>query len=152
MKTVSRHKNVVITRIGDQATTALLLSHGGYTPSRGMFRSGSGKVIVPPGMTLYFNSADDTVSIGTKAFHLLQGYDVLPMDTKPGGSVIENYSLEHNHIFDRAIPTAQYDLITISPNGKAHMDEVFEAIRAHQLRYTVIHSFACRINKLTFQF
>ena len=102
--------------------------------------------------TLYFNSDEDRPSIGTKAFHVLQGYSLAPVETKPPGSLINNYSLECNPMFEKSEPTIEYDLITISPRGKAHMSDIFKVIQLKNKQYDTIHSVACRINKLTYNF
>lgn len=150
MATVVKYKNVVIKSADGSARKALLLSHGGYTPDRGVFRHGSGQVSVPQGLTLHFNSTEDRVSIGTRAAHLLQGFQVDPVDTKPEGNIIKNYSLEYDSKFETYHPNDEYDLIIISPDGKAHMNEVFDAIRVNNKNYESVHSFACRVNKLTY--
>lgn len=147
-----RYLNVCIDSINPQAQKAVILSHGGYTPKRNNIQKGSGKILVPAGLTLLFNSLEDSPSIGTKALHLLQGFNVSPVDKALSGVLINNYSLTYNNIFNPVKPNEEYDLITISPAGKAHMSDVFDAIRIHNKRYINIHSFACRINKLTFSF
>ncbi|NRO97451.1 hypothetical protein GWC77_16125 [Paraburkholderia sp. NMBU_R16] len=151
MTTVIKYKNVVIKSADGTARKALLLSHGGYTPDRGFLRHGSGQVSVPQGLTLHFNSTEDRVSIGTRAAHLLQGYQVDPVDTKSEGNIIKNYSLEYDSKFGTYQPNEEYDLIIVSPDGKAHMNEVFDAIRVNNKNYESLHSFACRVNKLTFE-
>lgn len=145
-------KNVVIKSINLNARKALILSHGGYTPRRDFIRNGSGMVYVPNGVTLYFNSEENRPSIGTKVFHLLQGYPLPPVDIKLPGELINNYSLQCNEIFRNLSPTSEYDLITISSEGKAHMSDVFKVIYLKNKRYDIIHSVACRINKLTYNF
>jgi hypothetical protein len=144
--------NIVVKSLNSGARKVLLLSHGGYTPKRGFIRRGSGIVVVPMGLTLFFNSELDSPSIGTKAIHLLQGFPLTPVDTKLEGSLINNYSLEYNALFERCLPTAGYDLMTISPRGKTHMKDVFNYIRSSQKGYELVHVFACRINKLTYNF
>lgn len=151
MSIVIKYKNVVIKSVDGTARKALLLSHGGYTPDRGVFRRGSGQVSVPQGMTLHFNSTEDRVSIGTRAAHLLQGFQVDPVDTKSEGHIIKNYSLEYDSKFETYQPNDEYDLIIVSPDGKAHMNEVFDAIRVNNKNYETVHSFACRVNKSTFE-
>ncbi|MFA3763141.1 putative adhesin [Yersinia sp. 2466 StPb PI] len=145
-------KNVVIKSLNFNARKALLLSHGGYTPQRDFIRNGSGMVCVPAGATLFFNSDENRPSIGTKAFHVLQGYPLAPVEIKQSGSIINNYSLEYNEIFERLKPTIEYDLISISPRGKAHMSDIFKMMQLKNKRYDIIHSVACRINKLTYNF
>ncbi|WP_157637525.1 putative adhesin [Burkholderia ubonensis] len=145
-------KNIIIKSAGSHAPNALLLSHGGYTPRRNVLQPGSGSVTVPAGVTILFNSGENEPSIGTKAMHLLQGYPVIPVDKKSPGVVIENYSLEYNELFDGCLPTEHFDLVTISQKGKAHMSDVFDAIRMYHINYSSIHNFACRVNKLTFSF
>ncbi|HHR6132376.1 TPA: putative adhesin [Providencia alcalifaciens] len=145
-------KNVVIKSLNFNARKALILSHGGYTPRRDFIRHGSGVVYVPKDVTLYFNSEENRPSIGTKVFHLLQGYPLLPVEIKLPGDLINDYSLQYNEIFRNLNPTVEYDLITISLGGKAHMSDVFRAIQLKNKRYDIIHSVACRINKLTYNF
>ncbi len=108
-------------------------------------------VCVPDGLTLHFNCLEDHVSIGTRAIHLIDhGIQFDPIDTKQPGSTINNYSLTYNKKFERLTPTNEYDLITISENGKAHMSDVFRAIQLQNKRYEMIHSVACRIDKINF--
>ncbi|WP_415869564.1 putative adhesin [Burkholderia ubonensis] len=149
---IASFRNIIIKSAGSHAPNALLLSHGGYTPKRNVLQSGSGRVIIPEGVTMLFNSGEDAPSIGTKAIHLLRGYPIIPVDKKSPGAVIENYSLEYNELFDRCLPTEHFDLVIISQRGKAHMSDVFDGIRMHHINYSSIHSFACRVNKLTFSF
>ena len=99
-----------------------------------------------------FNSIKDSPSIGTKANHLLNGYNIEPVEAVSGGGFIINYSLEHNALFDRYLPNDTYDIIRIAPTGKAHMKDVFEAVNHLSLKYKTIRSFACRIKKLTYSF
>ncbi|EGR2417037.1 putative adhesin [Vibrio cholerae] len=147
-----KFKNIIISSINPNADTVLILSHGGYTPEKGCFRSGSGYVTIPIGITMEFNSEEDRPSIGTKAGHLLEGYPIDPIETVSSGHVIHNYSLSHNPLFDRYRPNDTYDLIKISENGKAHIQDVFRAIHSLNLKYKVIRSFHCRINKSTYKF
>lgn len=143
------YKHVVIEHIGEKpAPNALLLSHGGYTMSRGPFMPGSGYVTIPNGLILKFNTIDGDVSIGTKAAHLLKGYPVEPRDVVQNGT-IRNYSLEHHEMYDQYKPTVEYDLIKIH-GGKAHMSDVFKALMKNNVNYEFIHSFACRINKTAY--
>ncbi|HHR6132085.1 TPA: putative adhesin [Providencia alcalifaciens] len=117
-------KYIIIKSLNMNASKALLLSLGGYTPRRDRIRRGSGMICVPEGIHLFFNSEVDRPSIGTKAFHLLQGHVLGPVESMPPGSVINNYSLTYNKIFEKLKPTAEYDLITISLDGKAHLSDV----------------------------
>ncbi|WP_157659460.1 putative adhesin [Burkholderia ubonensis] len=149
---ITSFKNINIKSTGNHTPNALLLSHGGYTPRRNVFQRGSGYITIPTGITILFNSGENEPSIGTKAMHLLQGHPIIPVDRKPAGAVIENYSLEYNELFERCLPTEHFDIVTISPQGKAHMSDLFDAIRIHKINYGSIHSFACRVNKLTFSF
>ena len=71
-------KNVIIKSINLNAKKALLYSHGGYTPRRGFIRKGSGMVLVPEGVSLYFNSEANRPSVGTKAHWHLQGTQWIP--------------------------------------------------------------------------
>ena len=145
-------KNVIIKSINLNAKKALLYSHGGYTQRRGFIRKGSGMVLVPEGVSLYFNSEANRPSVGTKAHWHLQGYPMDPVEIKPPVSIINDYSLTHNISDNGIMPTNEYDIITISKNGKAHVSDVFMAIRLQNKRYEIIHSVACRINKLTYDF
>lgn len=147
-----KFKKLIISSVNFTAKKALILSHGGYTPSQSKFRKGSGLVAIPHGLTMEFNSMRNEPSIGTKANHLLNGFDIPPQDTVVFGAFINNYSLTHNPLFDRYKPNEQYDLIRIDTVGKSHMTDVFEAIKTLDLGYTDIRSFACRINKLTYDF
>ncbi|MGU3626886.1 hemagglutinin repeat-containing protein [Comamonas sp. C24C] len=149
LKTFS-YKNVDIKSRGPNASTVLILGHGGHTPSRNIFMPGSGKVKVPDGKVVNFNSLDGNVSIGTKADHLLQGFSVPPIDSSDSGTTIKNYSFEHAPVFDHYKPTDKFDLITIQPGKKAHMRDVFDALKASGSNCTTIHNFACRINKQTY--
>ena len=144
--------NVVIKSLNPHARKVLLLSHGGYTPQRNHIMKGSGKVCIPAGITLFFNSEENRPSIGTKAIHLLDGFPLPPVETKQSGCMINNYSLEHNEIFERLKPTLEYDLITISPRGKLHMSDIFNVIRRKNKNYNIIHYMACRIDKINYSF
>ncbi|MEZ8103401.1 putative adhesin [Vibrio bivalvicida] len=147
-----KFKNLMITSVNPMAESVLILSHGGYTPRRDKLRRGSGFVTIPLGITVEFNSDEDRPSIGTKANHLLMGTPIVPISTSLPGSLIHNYSLSHNPLFDSYKPNNTYDLIKVSSDGKAHMKDVFAAIQQHGLRYKTIRSFHCRINKLTYDF
>ncbi|MBU9851973.1 putative adhesin [Rahnella aceris] len=149
---VQIYRNIKIKSLGGNARKAMLLSHGGYTPQRSFFQRGSGSIVVPANLTLLFNSAENEPSIGTKAMHLLQGYHQPSFETLKMGAVVKNYSLEYNKIFEGCLPTATFDLITITEKGKAHLSDLFDAIKMNRINYDTVHIFACRINKLTYRF
>ncbi|WP_447770328.1 putative adhesin [Aeromonas veronii] len=145
-----RHKNVVIATKGDGAKKAVIFAHGGFTPERGKFRKGSGTAVIPNFTRLHFNARHGSPSIGLKGGHMLQnGNSIDPLDVCLPGSKITNYSLTFNAKFEPFEPSSEYDVIKISPQGKAHMTDVFDALKIYGLMYEQIHSFACRIDKST---
>lgn len=147
-----KFRNIIISSVNLNAESALILTHGGYTPKRNALQTGSGYVVIPKGITIEFNSEEHRPSIGTKASHLLAGHPISPIEIAPSGRLIHNYSLEHNPIFDRYQPNNTYDLIRVTRGKKAHIKDIFNAITVLGMDYKVIKSFHCRINKLTYDF
>ncbi|CDH34867.1 hypothetical protein XBI1_600009 [Xenorhabdus bovienii str. Intermedium] len=129
---------------------ALILTHGGYTPSFAndlCCFGGSGYIRIPTGITLVFNSKPKRVSVGLSSVEkLLQGVLTGTGEIVKSGENIRNYSLTPSDTLSRINPNSRYDTITIT-NGKAHMSDIFEAIRHFKLPYTRIYSFACRVNR-----
>lgn len=149
---ILRYRNVIIRTIAGNASRAILMAHGGYTPPRNRIFLGSGCCQVPSYTALHFHALPDFVAVFTHGVHLLAGANIRPMETVLGGRGIVNYSLTYNEMATALMPNAQYDLITVAPHGKAHMVDVFAAMRQHQRQYTDLNSFACRVNKLTYDF
>lgn len=147
---VYKYKNVIIKSASSSAGQAVLICHGGHTPARNRLMTGSGEVMVPHGLNVGFNTTEDNFSIGPRVLHFLQGYDYAPVEMVRGGEIIKNYSLSCDEKYAGLNPTLDKDVITISDKGKAHMSDVYEAIRIHSLMYTTLYSFACRVNKLTY--
>lgn len=146
------YKNLSIETLSFNSKKALILSHGGYTPERLRILKGSGFICIPQGIHIEFNSEEDRPSIGTKAAHLLSGFDIAPVDEYCSGQFIRNYSLSHNPLFDNYTPTREFDLIRIVPGKKAHMSDIFESFQRLNLSYDIVRSFACRVNKITYDF
>jgi hypothetical protein len=142
------HKNVVIkSASATHANEAIILSHGGYTPSKIFGLGGSGTTTTPAGTTVKFNASHDNYGVYTHGLHLLGGAPATFNETVPANSRITNYSLENHDKCDFVNPNTNYDVITISPLGKAHLSDVFEALKQNGIQYTAINSFHCRVNK-----
>ncbi|WP_152430490.1 putative adhesin [Vibrio aquimaris] len=147
-----KFKNVLIKSKGNGSKKAVIFAHGGFTPKRGLFREGSGIITVPKSMTILFNSKEGSPSVGMRGIEMLEEGKVLqPIDMVKGGEEMKNYSLSFNRKFETCEPTDDYDIICISKNGKAHMSDVLEAMQKFGQNYETIHSFACRIDKATWQ-
>ncbi|CDG96156.1 hypothetical protein L7750_13845 [Xenorhabdus bovienii] len=147
------YRNLVIKKAGDSARKGIILAHGGYTPERGFFQRGSGRTYVPLRITLVCNCLHDKVSIGQKmADAILYPTPTNQMNYIPedilGGSIIQNYSLTYNSKFEGYEPSKFVDVVTIKPNSKAHISDVFSAVTALNLHYERIYNVACRINKI----
>jgi len=149
------YKNLVINSCGSQ--TAILWTHGGYTPRQGL-KPGSGTADVPDGLTVRFHTPDDTVGAGDKARRWLEGNpnnttDLTVFQTAVAGQSVKNYSLSvkasDNKSFE-ADYRPQYDMITTAVDKKAHLKDVFDAMRELSFRWTELRYFACRINKVTY--
>lgn len=142
-----RYGNVIIRSQNENAKKAVIFAHGGYTPPRYGILSGSGCTITPSETAIGFNARHDGVGIFTRALHLLYGYEPSVNEEVRGGSEIINYSLMHDSKAEAVAPNEEYDVVVISPNGKAHMSDIFSSMREHDCRYTYLYSVACRINK-----
>ena len=146
---VLKWKNLRIHTFGKDEVA--IVAHGGYTPRRGSVQTGSGKSSAE--IPIVFYSHPNQAAINC-ARTLIEGTaPVKTFETSPKGSEIENYSLKNDPDFEKAIGIINQpvmDFITIAGSGKAHMEEVWDAIRLFGLKYTKLHFVACRINKLTF--
>jgi len=148
---IYRYKNVIISSLSTQVSQAVLICHGGYTPSSNIIFRGSGFIMVPHNLTIGFNCKEDHVSVGPRVLHFLNGHAYIPQDIYYGGSYIKNYSITHDSKYATLQPKAEIDIITISPSGKAHISDVFNAIKVLKKEYIFLYSFACRVNKSTFR-
>jgi hypothetical protein len=147
-------RNLRIEHQGADKTEAVICAHGGYTPRRGLLR-GSGTSTVPGGVTLIFYTAPNAACIGTRAAWILNG-DPAPdsMPPTPAGTAVENLSLTH-HPAVIGYSAALMDVIRVAPGDgiKAHMNDIWDARNAiANCKWTTVHCFACRVNKLTFEF
>lgn len=142
-------KNLQIHTFGKDEVA--VVAHGGYTPRRDFIRTGSGKSSAEIPIVFYSHPNQAAINCGRT---LIEGTGIVKsFETAPKGQEIENYSLKNDPDFEKAvgiIVQPVMDFITIAGSGKAHMDEVWEAIRLFGLKYTKLHFVACRINKLTF--
>jgi hypothetical protein len=164
-KVVRYYGNVQFIQLSDAgpAAGAVIISHGGYTPRRGFIRTGSGTTTVPHGITVHFYTDHDAVAVGgaRAVDHARNGvkWDAAVARAPEGpGSVIPNYSLspcDDQGWTEAQIPASDtvghLDVIMIWQR-KAHLSDVFAGIASLGLPYTDIHSYHCRVNKLTFQF
>lgn len=146
-----RHQNVIIRSLSGNAREAILLAHGGYTPSRYGLFSGSGHCTTPLETSISFNARPNKTGIFTRGLHLLSGAGHSVAEGVRGGSKIINYSLSYDSKAEDVEPNEKFDIIVISPHGKAHMSDIFDAMRQHNRRYTYLYSVACRVNKLTYR-
>jgi hypothetical protein len=146
-----RHQNVIIRSLNGNAREAILFAHGGYTPSRYRLFSGSGHCTTPLETRIGFNALHNKGGIFTRGLHLLSGTGHSVADDIHGGSRIINYSLSYDNKAEEVEPNERYDIIVISSNGKAHMSDIFDAMRQHNRHYTYLYSVACRFNKLTYR-
>ena len=146
---ILKWKNLRIHTFGKDEVA--IVAHGGYTPRRGSIRTGSGKSSAEIPIIFYAHPNQAAINCGRT---LIQGTGfVKAFETTPQGKEIENYSLRIDPDFEKGvgkIVQPLMDFITIAGSGKAHMDEVWEAIRLFGLKYTKLHFVACRVNKLTF--
>jgi hypothetical protein len=127
---------------------AVIATHGGYTPRRGFFRRGSGKSTIPANVELVFYTGADGY-LGGGAQWFMQGYPAKQAPI-PAHGITENYSLTYD---DKIVPKIYsdhgYDLIVIREEGaKAHLNDVWAALKAKNRQYSKIHCFFCRVNKL----
>jgi hypothetical protein len=138
---------------------ALLYCHGGYTPRR-LFPPGpgSGTTRVPEGMEVRFYTTNEAVSVGSDGKWVLVGYPPKSpvVETANAGQSIPNYSLTNEpggdamHYLFPPGKVPVMDLIRVEGDEKTHLADLWKALRKHNLNYSVLHYFACRVNKRTF--
>jgi hypothetical protein len=157
--------NIQINRIDGNQELAIA-SHGGYTPPQWRIgdtylRSGSGVVSLPhdihPEFAIKFYTPHDKVCIGQGANELMMGWGTKQpiCEVRTCGDIIVNYSLSYHDLAqawmfpDSDDKKSPVDLLRIW-KGKVHLSDVFDALRTFGVKYTTIHNFACRINKVTY--
>ena len=145
--------NLRLLRFNNNANTeAAIITHGGYTPAGGSFRTGSGKATIPTGLTLELYAPADTVCIGTAAYWKVSTGTCTnqPAETLPANSITENYSLTHDEKMDswNFNDNWQIDIFMVSKK-KAHLNDILKIIEDKKLPYTTLHAFFCRVNKST---
>lgn len=147
-------RNIIIrTREDLYARKAIILAHGGYTPWRNVFQTGSGKVTIPAPLTLRFSANANDINtyddINLHADPYLMGQIIPYRDHRDPGEPIENYALGHLDIGKTFVPTKYSDVILVKPQSRAHLKDVFDAFNfVVGRKWLFIHCFSCRVNRL----
>lgn len=145
--------NLRVLRFNDNSNTeAAIITHGGYTPASGCFRTGSGVTSVPTGITLELYAPADTVCIGTAGYWKVSTGKCTndPSETLNAHDPTENYSLTHDEKMDswNFDDSWKMDIFMVT-RKKAHLNDIWKFIESNGLPYTKLHAFFCRINKAT---
>ncbi len=153
METID-YRNLQLKRFNSKANTeAAIITHGGYTPAKGIFHKGSGTTHIPIGITVEMYAPADTVCVGTNAYWKVSTGSCTnaPAETLNQNDITENYSLEHDEKTDAWSFNDEWKMdIFLVTKKKAHLTDIWDFIRTHNLPYTKIHAFFCRVNKTTF--